>query len=109
MNTPQVSPDGGGDRGSGGSTLGASDDPDQRDMVLQSAYHGVAFSPDGSRIPGLPTTFLGYLSQHLQQVVVLPAGEMTPTVDAAGLARLLGPEQAERQLADPRQILGAVG
>src|SRR3954468_9888639 len=81
------------------------DDRQQRDRQRPTPRQR---RPGGGAKQGLRTTFLGYLSQYLQQVVVLPAGEMTPTVDAAGLARLLGPEQAERQLAEPRQILGAV-
>ena len=53
---------------------------------------------------GLRITFLGYLGQDLQQVVVPPAGEMTSSVDALGLARRLGLEQAQRQLPDPCQV-----
>ena len=75
-------------------------------MALDGFTVDVPDTPRNDRAFGqvLRITFLGYLSQDLQQVVVPPAGEMTSSVDALGFARRLGLEQAQRQLSDPCQV-----
>src|SRR3954451_6990225 len=57
---------------------------------------------------GLRTRFLGDLCQYTQQIVVLPPGEESSGGDTLALAALLRLEQAQRQLPQPAEVLGAV-
>src|SRR2546430_208446 len=57
---------------------------------------------------GLRTRFLGDLSQYLQEIVVLPPRKQAAGGDTLAFAGLLCLEQAQRQLAEPRQVHRAV-
>src|SRR5215467_4081712 len=61
-----------------------------------------------TRPQGLRIRFLGDLGQYTQEIVVLPPGQESAGGDTLALAVLLRLEQAQRQLPQPAEVLGAV-
>src|SRR5271157_4474506 len=63
------------------------------------------------RTQGLRTTFLRdfrYLSQYTQQILVFPPRQEAAAVDALPFTVLLGLEQTQCHLSEPRQVLRTV-